>query len=548
VKFPSLFHEVFEKEIGEVFASNSFLLRENNKQTSLLKALKTAQVVNLPGTGESSSANSIQAVTLSCHPNFKIGKSILPHTLFVREFYPRIFDLLMKNNHSVLLGNPGISKSWFQLYILYRLVNENLCDYHGNCPKVIIRQVGENNMYFYFPQDDKAFSSSPMSLDIFETDSALYLFEPGGSLFEPPDTEIKTVATCSPDARRYKEFCKRGGVKYYMPGWSLDELQMVGAYIASHCNRNRGDFTPDAIKEADLTPDAIEERFNRFGGIFRHVIPSSKMVVDQAERNQEMTLANAKAVHTFVMGTDIEKTDERKENVSHFLLHYKIHYGNKNKDEFRHFDMEVASNYVRKQLSKNSVSALELVDMCSSLRLMFIGGRTKTPELFENVVYHMLRIKRDEWKEWKIWNGKCWVDHEWPEFSGGEVVEIGQEKIMDMKPGILYYPADRNFPLVDFLFVKEKQGCKEFCGIQVTFDEHHDKKLSVYKKFYDSVGLKLNSKFSIYFVPRPQHLDGYAKREAYQYFIPKARDKRPQYNNVQFFTVNSTFLESGKMS
>ena len=62
-----------------------------------------------------------------------------------------------------------------------------------------------------------------------------------------------------------------------MPCWTLDELQAVGAYMDSKCHEKL---------EVDFSPKAISDRFKRFGGIFRYVLPCSKLSLLQAERDQ----------------------------------------------------------------------------------------------------------------------------------------------------------------------------------------------------------------------------------------------------------------------
>ena len=90
-------------------------------------------------------------------------------------------------------------------------------------------------MTYYFLQDMLAFKGPADSniLSDLHTDHILYLFEPGSSL-ENPKFEIftgKIIATCSPDDKRYKEFKKKGAKIFYMPVWSLKELQLVGTYV-----------------------------------------------------------------------------------------------------------------------------------------------------------------------------------------------------------------------------------------------------------------------------------------------------------------------------
>ena len=170
---------------------------EDSHAISLLKALKTAAPVDL-----STNGICIQAVTLGTEVKIPEGASILPN---IRNFYDRLFNTLQRGKHTILVGNPGVSKSWYQWYMLFRLVNEQLLgpNHLGNnsIPKVVIRQSGMEVMTFYFPQIDKAYSTDEVRSCVrnFEPDKALYLLEPSTSLVEPYITDVQTIITCSPD-------------------------------------------------------------------------------------------------------------------------------------------------------------------------------------------------------------------------------------------------------------------------------------------------------------------------------------------------------------
>jgi len=123
------------------------------------------------------------------------------------------------------------------------------------------------------------------------------------------------ITTCSPNARRYKEFVKNGADKFYMPVWTLEELQVAGEYIRSEC------------PSIDFSSKAIEDRYKRFGGIFRYVLPSNKRTVLRAEADQTSAMNCTKLIDVFAPFRSIEKTDSNKENISHFILHYEVEYG-----------------------------------------------------------------------------------------------------------------------------------------------------------------------------------------------------------------------------
>ena len=76
-----------------------------------------------------------------------------------------------------------------------------------------------------------------------------------------------------------------------------------------------------------------------------------------------------------------------------------------------------------------------------------------TFQLFEVVVYNSL--PKNTFK-WEVYNGEEWVNHAW-NLKDMELIDKGQENVKNMKPGVLYHPADHKFPVIDFVFIKEEQ-------------------------------------------------------------------------------------------
>lgn len=527
------FNDVLKKPRSLEDLERRFNVEVSDEQESVLKALKTANVTPLYDARKDGVR--VSALTLpSAVLDSTSRAGPLASTLFIRDFYHRYFDLLRKEDKSVVMGNPGVSKSWFQWYILYRLVNEkeipNLGPNHLNSrepPKVIVRQVGDSKLFFYFPLHDKVYrTSSNFYLDDLNPNSALYLFEPDTSYVEPRTCRLQTITTCSPDRRRYKEFCKHGGISRYMPCWNLDELQTVGAYVAAHCDESLKDF---------YAPEAIEERYDRFGGIFRYVIPGKKSLVEQAKKEQDDVIGNTKPEDSFEPSAGIEKRDDRKNNISHFILKYDVQYGGEyegKENEFTNFDMTYTSNYVRLCMADKKISDEAYMKMLWNLRLIFIGGRRNDPHLFEHVVCEDVEKQK---LKWEVFEAGEWVKHDWG-FEKWEFVSKGKESTMNMKPGILYYPADENFPLLDFVFVKMEQGKKRVFGIQVTFAKTHAKDLSVHHQAYKRLGMKLNQdELRVYVIPNPLHAKLYSKRKSEQFV------RRGSMGGVQYSTVKMVF-------
>ena len=112
---------------------------------------------------------------------------------------------------------------------------------------------------------------------------------------------------------------------------------------------------------------------------------------------------------------------------------------------------------------------------------------------------------------WEIFTDKKWVEHNW-DICAKEKVKGDEIRLDCLKPGILYRPVQRNFPAVDFFFVKEIEGQKKVFGIQVTFSKTHPKPRSAYEEFYNRLGLDPDTdEATIYVISSSSNAEGYAK-------------------------------------
>ena len=195
--------------------------------------------------------------------------------------------------------------------IIYHLVNQvrDQVDVKDECNepiKVIVCQEGLEVYDVHFPKQERVFRSYChftllKILESLDPDTALYSHS---SKIEPIyfGHQIQTIATCSPDAVQYKEFCKNGACRYYMPCWTLAELKAVGNHIV------KGNH---ALKEI-MSPQAIEERYKRFGGIIRYVIPSSERADKNSRIAQDNAIKTTKTVDIFAPYENIKKGMTRK--------------------------------------------------------------------------------------------------------------------------------------------------------------------------------------------------------------------------------------------
>jgi hypothetical protein len=87
------------------------------------------------------------------------GLGLGPDSLFIRSYYPKLLSKIRSFQRVCLIGNPGTQKSMFQFYYLTMIFNDKFGalppDYLNNSqkPKVVLQQVGENDMYVFFVEE-----------------------------------------------------------------------------------------------------------------------------------------------------------------------------------------------------------------------------------------------------------------------------------------------------------------------------------------------------------------------------------------------------------
>ena len=191
-------------------------------------------------------------------------------------------------------------------------------DYLNNSqkPKVVLQQVGENDMYVFFVEERIVHIISIFSksiFDYFDPKSTIYFYEPGRSKSEPhfERLELPIFMIVSPEISRYKEFTKNGGKKLYMPLLTREELVTIGNFLVKE-NKVSG-------LEDFYSKENIVERYEEFGGIYRHVFPSSIDYVKQIRLVKKIYIENLskETKEKLVLNADIENI-----HISHLVARY----------------------------------------------------------------------------------------------------------------------------------------------------------------------------------------------------------------------------------
>ncbi|KAL3904351.1 MAG: hypothetical protein SGILL_010103, partial [Bacillariaceae sp.] len=198
--------------------------------------------------------------------DIKLGKegafldlSCEPSLFYARSGYQELYHCISaawksKKYRAALIGNAGTGKSWFQIYALKQLMDDNERKYD-----VVIRQVG-SKFYVIDLSEAKVYLWKTTKEDIEVLSGMLqrtvYFFEPGGDKLSPPlEVLIPSLATLSPFEGRIAEYSKRFMTPLYFWPWAVGEMWAIIC---------------DAELALDI--DIFFERYKKFGGILRNVL------------------------------------------------------------------------------------------------------------------------------------------------------------------------------------------------------------------------------------------------------------------------------------
>ena len=349
---------------------------------------------------------------------FKISK------VYIRKCYQDIFNLFLDkisngNEYFAISGTPGIGKSLFFVYILYRLTHNTTWK-----PKHIVYQK-DHKFYLYDMKNYMIYKGEAISdSDILESNETLYVID--GRISTPTSAKCVTLFISSPRSDYYKSFVKQNmATEWYLPVWSEDELERCH----KTCYLN--------IEKKDIL-----RRYHIFGGVARYVFNSQENIIKKMDSILED--ANAvKGVRSSGVPTDIYAD-------SHTLLHITVDESN-----YEYKCVDVASMYVAEQLLIRHAE-----QMIENMRDLFGGSPSQiSSHLFE--IYGHLIFKRGNIKL----KCKCLEDNNDQDYlhinSNDGYHSFSKENIPSKILKGNYYEAsdDANFPVIDSL---TSQGMFQF--------------------------------------------------------------------------------------
>ncbi len=490
-------------------------LEEDDDGSKLLEAFSKCTMQYIPSTmnvdGQVASRSSMRAIQFK----YIIGSiGVGSNMILVREFYEELLKKIRSYRVCVLIGNPGIGKSVYHFYCLARMLNPTLfgplpAD-HKNCtdaPKVVIRQVGAT-MTIYDIEKRVAYRelpADPRILKYFNPAVTLYLFEPAGTKNMEPyydDIRCPILATVSPDTSRYKEICKNGGLRLYMPIYERQQLLDVGSYLLDQKT------LPESLRADNVySPKNISDRYGIFGGIIRHVLPatSGKLLQAEAARRDALYESNAEKL------LSTKSIEDNK--VSHMLKQMIVARSQDGSYDFTSFHTEIVNESIVQELG-NKISE---VGLKMKIQALMRNDKFNVPDPGLSIVYEVvlteLLTSREgsKWAVRKSATSNKYVDCSENDWKCYEMNLLRVERDIipqfdNMDYRVLYYPRDSNYPAVDFFFKSNISGIDRLSAFQVTRQQEPNKeiKLSAYRKFLGNVGQKDSSLIQLYVVPRPR--------------------------------------------
>ena len=182
--------------------------------------------------------------------------------LYIRQAYIDIYEMYIEKNDFILVsGTPGVGKTIFSFYVLYRLLKA--------VPGAsVLYASAKGNYAVYLAGNNVAVKNNQEQFPQYAT---YYMFDCGdGSKMQidigAAHESRKAIVFSSPNRNHYKEYeksciysCERKGVIVYMPPWSLMELQFCRRHLFSY-----------------ITSEGLERRYNLWGGVPRAIFNISK--------------------------------------------------------------------------------------------------------------------------------------------------------------------------------------------------------------------------------------------------------------------------------
>ncbi|RHZ77618.1 hypothetical protein Glove_174g112 [Diversispora epigaea] len=387
--------------------------------------------------------------------------------IYIRKCYRDLLEIVFDKNirRIRISGNPGIGKSVFTYYILYKLAQLN--------KTIVYNHLGST--FIIFEKEKAFYVNKSVMREYIHSQDVWYIVD----ATEPEKVKAKTILVCSPRLDHYRNFDKYVGATIrYMPIWSWEEIEICKKRIFN-----------------DLELKKVDDLFSRWGGIPRFVLEKAQDSIQQQLLEEAIIKNSNKELFKYDMSNKL------------FHIHTNIpDKDNKNKEDIKTFYkkkfLQFASEYVSKKvidiLIENHRKVLERFVISSSLINEWSMIRSN---VFEDISHRILQK-----------GGKFnirFLDSKFTDpKSTSSIIEFPKReklifnKINEIKEGMYCQPKSKNFESIDAIVAPN-------ILFQITVSSNYPININGLKNLVDKLGSVLGKDcINFYFVlPKDKYND-----------------------------------------
>jgi hypothetical protein len=349
-------------------------------------------------------------------------------------------------------------------------------------------------------------------------------------------TKCKIIATVSPNPARYHGI-ERNAQKFYMPCPSELQIRLMGQICRKF------------VKEESYPNDnTVRSRVKEYGPFIRIALSPYLGIVNEfaVKRDFEIKKLFSKPrdwSQILMSNHDLEqelKITDEVVNFSHRLARFIVKrndldkFGGYTSCLYR-FSCEYVLGHIQKEIANASIDFV--MSHLIAVNRGMMNFEDVNPFFLERI-FELHALSGIHWKYAPLKFGKSDGSVEWKDFQVKlENVNRTITTFDDMQPGILYYPADRTFPLVD-MYYKGPQN--NLVCIQATIARGHAKSLSTYQAFFRAVLSSENVAVHLYYLTLPCRKDNFVTRSiSYsKFYLDVKSNNMAEWNpNLSFYCL-----------
>jgi len=372
---------------------------------------------------------------------------------------------------------------------------------------------GEESLLFFVDRisDVLLVKHRPSDLGDITDENSTILWEPASNKTPVDYSDVKAqiiVTVSSHNEELYHQFRKNAEM-FYMPCPSELQIRLMGqihrmfAKELEHC-------------PTDTEVHQCVKKFGPFIPIALYWSKDEKDVFEESQRREIACICSTEETLNYALQSPmhIEKTDRGLSGLSHQLARYTV-----KRDQAERFFGYAESQY--------EISCEEVLNVFSiAIGKMSIAAVKQHLISINQCQYRMEASITDYLKRifelYAVTGGLQWKCHKMQLHSQSNCnmkpvnfsvklkqVEHTITTLQNMKEEVLYYPSDRNFPLVD-MYYKDEFG--KLVGIQATLSSEQANTVLTYQRFYEMIGTNPeNTKLELYYLIIPSQVEHYSQ-------------------------------------